>query len=103
MATADGRELKVWEVPELIGSICLTKQGNALVAGQTGLFEFDFESEQTELIFTPQGMTQDQRLNDGKVDRNGHFFFGGMACQLKIAHSRRIYGDLVEATEIPKR
>jgi len=78
MATADGRELKVWEVPELIGSICLTKQGNALVAGQTGLFEFDFESEQTELIFTPQGMTQDQRLNDGKVDRNGNFFFGGM-------------------------
>ncbi|MDG2107707.1 MAG: SMP-30/gluconolactonase/LRE family protein [Woeseiaceae bacterium] len=77
-ATADGRELKAWKAPEIIGSICLTRQGSALVAGQTGLFEFDFDSEQAELIFAPKGLNQDQRLNDGKVDRNGHFFFGGM-------------------------
>ncbi|MAD91837.1 MAG: calcium-binding protein [Gammaproteobacteria bacterium] len=82
-STADGGELKYWELPEIVGSFCLTKKGNALLAGQSGLLEFDFDDAYSKHIFAPKNMKERLRFNDGKVDRNGNFFFGAMDVQEK--------------------
>ena len=77
-ATAEGKELKHWDLPEIVGSFCLTKTGNAIFAGQSGLFEFNFVNKEFHYIFVPKSKKKNLRFNDGKVDRNGNFFFGSM-------------------------
>ena len=77
--TDDGRELRAWDVGQKIGSMALRHGGDAaIVALQSGLFNLDLASGELELIIDPEPGRPNNRLNDGKVDRQGRFIFGSM-------------------------
>lgn len=78
-ATADGREIRSWDVPMKIGSMALRKDGSgAVVSLQRGFHLLDFASGDVTLIHDPEPDRPMNRLNDGKVDRRGRFFAGSM-------------------------
>lgn len=78
-ATHDGREVRCWDVPMKIGSMALRKDGEgAIVSLQRGFHTLDFKTGDVELIHDPEPDLLDNRLNDGKVDRQGRFFAGSM-------------------------
>ncbi|MGL4488936.1 MAG: SMP-30/gluconolactonase/LRE family protein [Rhizobiaceae bacterium] len=77
-ATADGREIRSWDVPAKIGSMALRRNGGAVVALQTGFHFLDFTTGDVSLIIDPEPEMPNTRLNDGKVDRAGRFICGSM-------------------------
>jgi len=77
-ATADGRELESLEVPANIGSMVLRRGGGAVGALKTGLHFIDLATGELEAITDPEAHLPDNTLNDGKVDRQGRFWFGSM-------------------------
>ncbi|TCL03391.1 SMP-30/gluconolactonase/LRE family protein [Sodalis ligni] len=77
--TAAGREIKAWDVRQKIGSFALRNSGNgAVVALQHGIHTLDFDSGELQLIVNPEVDKPNNRLNDGKVDKQGRFIFGSM-------------------------
>ncbi len=81
--TADGREVRSWEVPAKIGSMAVRENGGAVVALQTGFHFLDFGTGECSLITDPEEGMPTTRLNDGKVDRQGRFVCGSMDTQEK--------------------
>lgn len=89
--TADGRELRAWDVGQKIGSMALRREGDrALVALQGGIYDLDLASGELTLIHAPEPDLPHNRLNDGKVDRQGRFVFGSMDT-LEESASGRLY------------
>lgn len=78
--TEDGREIRCWDVPQKIGSMCLRRAGGAIVSLQRGFHTLDFKTGDVELIHDPEPGRPQNRLNDGKVDRQGRFVAGSMDC-----------------------
>ena len=77
--TEDGRELRAWDVGQKIGSMALRKDGDhALAALQNGLHDLDMTTGELTLIVDPEPGLPNNRLNDGKIDRQGRFVFGSM-------------------------
>jgi sugar lactone lactonase YvrE len=77
--TADGREIRSWDVPGKIGSMALRKDGNGAICSlQNGFHALDFKTGDCTLIDNPLGNNPAIRLNDGKVDRRGRFVSGSM-------------------------
>jgi sugar lactone lactonase YvrE len=76
--TADGRELRAWDVPQKIGSLCLRRSGGAIVSLARGLHFLDFNTGDLSLIHDPEPDRPNNRLNDGKVDKQGRFIVGSM-------------------------
>ena len=76
--TADGREVRAWDVPQKIGSLCLRAGGGAVVSLQRGWHFLDLRSGEVELIHDPEPDRPNNRINDGKVDRRGRFVAGSM-------------------------
>jgi L-arabinonolactonase len=77
--TADGREVRCWDVPEKIGSIAIRKDGNGAICSlANGFHALDFRTGDIELIHDPEPGLPMNRINDGKVDRKGRFFAGSM-------------------------
>ncbi|MDU8454786.1 SMP-30/gluconolactonase/LRE family protein [Pseudomonas syringae group sp. J254-4] len=80
--TDDGRELRAWDVGQKIGSMALRRNGDAaLVALQSGIYNLDLPTGDLELIVDPEPGLPNNRLNDGKVDRQGRFIVGSMDTQ----------------------
>lgn len=78
-STADGRQIKAWDVREKIGSMALRADGqSAIVALQQGLYSFDFKHDRLELLHSPESDIPSNRFNDGKVDSRGRFVVGSM-------------------------
>lgn len=78
-ATADGRELRAWDVPQKIGSMALRKDGSgAVVSLARGFHLLDFKTGDVELIQDPEPDLPNNRINDGKVDKRGRFVAGSM-------------------------
>ena len=77
-ATADGRELRAWDVPQKIGSMALRSRGGAVVSLQRGFHFLDFKTGAVELIHDPEPGLPNNRINDGKVDKKGRFIAGSM-------------------------
>jgi len=78
-STAEGAEIRAWDVPEKIGSMALRKDGNgAVVSLANGFFLLDFKSGDVELIVDPEADKPNNRINDGKVDKRGRFVAGSM-------------------------
>jgi L-arabinonolactonase len=77
-ATADGREIRAWDVPQKIGSMALRKSGGAVVSLARGFHFLDLRTGNVELIVDPEPCRTNNRLNDGKVDRRGRFVAGSM-------------------------
>ena len=76
--TEDGREVRAWDVPQKIGSMCLRKSGGAVVSLQRGWHFLDLKSGEVELIHDPEPDRPNNRINDGKVDQRGRFVAGSM-------------------------
>lgn len=77
--TADGREVRSWDVPAKIGSIALRKDGNGAICSlANGFHTLDFGTGDCELIVDPEADKPNNRINDGKVDRQGRFVAGSM-------------------------
>ncbi len=76
--TADGREIRSWDVPQKIGSMALRRQGGAVLSLQQGFHFLDFRTGEVELIVDPEPDRPNNRINDGKVDRRGRFVAGSM-------------------------
>ena len=76
--TADGREVRAWDLPDAIGSMALRRGGGAVLSLATGFHFLDFNTGDTQLIVNPEPDKPHTRLNDGKVDARGRFIVGSM-------------------------
>ncbi len=76
--TAGGGELRTWEVPGHIGAMALREKGGPLLALADGFHLLDLDTHETEHLVDPEPGLDANRLNDGKVDRQGRFVCGSM-------------------------
>ena len=67
-----------WSLDRDVGAMALRRDGSAVLALDDGFYFFDFENSALELIKLVEEDTPRTRLNDGKCDRRGRFFAGGM-------------------------
>lgn len=74
---SDG-SVRSWPLPEAVGSYCLRASGGMILAMKSGLFAFDLETRKLERVVDPEPQFPDNRLNDGKCDRQGRFWVGSM-------------------------
>lgn len=76
----DPRSGKVenWTIGRDIGALALRKDGGAVFALDDGFYFYDYDSGALELITRIEEDEPRSRLNDGKCDRRGRFFAGGM-------------------------
>jgi L-arabinonolactonase len=78
-ATHEGRELRSWDMGEPIGSMAVSRDGSFFLAAlKSGLHRVGVADGVQELIINPEPDLPHNRLNDGKVDRQGRFIFGSM-------------------------
>lgn len=70
--------VRAYPLPEPVGSYCETSSGRLLLALKSGLYFFDPESEELEAWMDPEPHLPNNRLNDGKCDRQGRFWVGSM-------------------------
>jgi len=84
-----------WALKHDVGAMALREKGGAVLALNDGFYFYDFKGkpEKIELVSAGQPRT---RLNDGKCDRKGRFFAGGMDDreELKICGLWRLDTDL---------
>ena len=80
----DPRSEKVdhWSLAHDVGALAVRDNGELVLALDDGFYCFDPRTEALELIDADQPRT---RLNDGKVDRRGRFFAGGMDDKEELA------------------
>lgn len=79
MDTKTGK-VENWDLPNDIGAMALREQGGAVAAMADGFYFMHFNGDklELELIQKVDAEITRTRLNDGKVDRRGRFFAGGM-------------------------
>ncbi|MEL7125239.1 MAG: SMP-30/gluconolactonase/LRE family protein [Pseudomonadota bacterium] len=70
--------VKSWPLQKDVGAMALRKDGGAVLALTDGFYAFSFDTGKTELIAAVDDDPSRARLNDGKCDRKGRFFAGGM-------------------------
>jgi sugar lactone lactonase YvrE len=75
---------RAWPMPEAIGAAALREAGGALVALRSGLHRLDLETGSLELVCAPEPDRADNRLNDGRCDRQGRFWVGSMNDQSRV-------------------
>ncbi|WP_158804684.1 MULTISPECIES: SMP-30/gluconolactonase/LRE family protein [unclassified Acidisoma] len=94
----DPRDGKIenWRLDRDVGAMVLGRDRNAVLALDDGFYFFDFTTGKTELIGLVDEEQPRTRLNDGKCDRRGRFFAGGMDDkeELKICGLWRLDPDL---------
>ena len=66
--TADGGEVRAWDVPAKIGSMALRKQGGAVLSLANGLHFLDFKTGETQRIVDP-GIRQAQQSHQRRQGR----------------------------------
>ena len=74
-----------WSLGRDVGAMALRKRGGAVLALDDGFYFFDFGSGKLELIERVDADQPRTRLNDGKCDRRGRFFAGGMDDKEELA------------------
>ena len=68
--TADGREVRAWDVPSRVGSIAIRKDGEGAICSLAkGFAALDFRTGEVEPIADIEPETPQTWINDGKVDR----------------------------------
>lgn len=76
--SADGSDVRHWDLPAVIGSMALRERGGAVLAMETGLHLFDFRTGALQRIAHPEEGREGLRFNDGKVDSRGRFVVGSL-------------------------
>jgi L-arabinonolactonase len=67
-----------WSIDHDVGALALRRGGGAVLALADGFYFFDLVSGRLDLIHRLDSEPPRTRLNDGKCDRRGRFFAGGM-------------------------
>jgi sugar lactone lactonase YvrE len=85
-----------WSLGRDVGALALRRAGGMVLALDDGFYFFDPGSRRLELIQLVDAEQPRIRLNDGKCDRRGRFFAGGMddTEELKICGLWRLDPDL---------
>jgi L-arabinonolactonase len=85
-----------WSLDHDVGALALRQGGGAVLALADGFYFFDFVHDRPDLIHRLDTEPPRTRLNDGKCDRRGRFFAGGMDDkeELKICRLWRLDPDL---------
>jgi sugar lactone lactonase YvrE len=85
-----------WSLNHDVGAMALRRGGGGVLALDDGFYFFDFDSGKLDLIALVDADQPRTRLNDGKCDRRGRFFAGGMDDkeELKICGLWRLDPDL---------
>jgi sugar lactone lactonase YvrE len=85
-----------WSLDHDGGALAIRPGGGAVLALADGFYFFDFAGERLDLISRVDADQPRSRLNDGKCDRRGRFFAGGMDDkeELKICSLWRLDADL---------
>jgi sugar lactone lactonase YvrE len=74
-----GGDRRCWELPQEPGCVALTDDPARVVLGlRTGVFLFEPGPAGSNPVAVPEGHAPGHRLNDGKVDPSGRFWFGTM-------------------------
>ena len=74
-----GGDRRCWELPQEPGCVALTDDPARVVLGlRAGVFLFEPGTGRLEPLAVPEGHAPGHRLNDGKVDPSGRFWFGTM-------------------------
>ena len=74
-------ETRKWDLPgQTVGSLALRRKGGLILAMDQGFHVFDPDSAYLQTVAEPLAGRDDQRFNDGKVDRRGRFIAGSMNC-----------------------
>ncbi|HEX6957774.1 MAG TPA: SMP-30/gluconolactonase/LRE family protein [Ferrovibrio sp.] len=71
-------KLERWTLPESIGCMVRTKDGGIIGALRSGLYRLDLTSGRHQKIAAAPYTSPDIRFNDGRCDRRGRFWVGGM-------------------------
>lgn len=99
----DPRTCKIdnWSLDRDIGAFALRQRGGLVLALDDGFYFYHLERGELELIQLVDAEQPRTRLNDGKCDRRGRFFAGGMDDkeELKICGLWRLDPDL-EVTQV---
>ena len=94
----DPRSGKVehWSLDRDVGAMALRGHGGLVLAVDDGFYFYDLDQQELELIHPVEADQPRSRLNDGKVDRRGRFFAGGMDDRevLKVCGLYRLDPDL---------
>ena len=87
-----------------VGAMALRTGGGAVMALDDGFYFFDYDKAEMELITKVDEDQPRTRLNDGKCDRRGRFFAGGMDDkeELTICGLWRLDPDL-SVTKVARR
>ena len=81
-ATAQGTEIRAWDVPSRVGSIAIRKDGKGAICSLAkGFHALDFATGDCSLIAEIEPERATNWINDGKVDHKGRFFAGTMDSQ----------------------
>ncbi len=71
-------------VGQRIGTVVATKQENqALLALENGIYTFNFQTNEMQLLSNPEDSIPNIRFNDGKCDPYGRFWVGSMGLDQK--------------------
>lgn len=82
----DSRQLSQWDAPERIGCFAFMQDDSRLlVAFASGIAWWDLQTGQYEWIARPEADVRGNRLNDGRVDRQGRFWVGGIVEERETA------------------
>lgn len=77
-----------WSVPNIIGSMAISQDGNAIVALANGVYRLDLGTGTCELLATSSDLNDQVQLADGKVDRRGRFIVGSSDRGMKDARGK---------------
>lgn len=79
------KNLREWKMPEPVGCFAFVENDPRLVVGfATGFAWFDLETGEHEWIARPELTLAGNRFNDGRVDRQGRFWIGGVVEQADV-------------------
>lgn len=70
--------VSTWAMPELVGCIALVEDGRLLVALGAEVALFDTRDGEMQPVATLPQRVPGHRFNDGRCDRQGHFWVGTM-------------------------
>jgi len=71
-------ETESWQMPDLVGAIALTQGPDLLVALGTGIVRWQVGSDRLQTLAELTDPPPGHRFNDGRADREGHFWVGTM-------------------------
>ena len=79
------RKTRNWSLTHDVGAMAIRRNGGAVLALADGFYFFDFSTSQLDLIARVEADEPRTRLNDGKCDRRGRFYAGGMDDKEELA------------------